>query len=80
MKPKNQNYKKVWKMKQIEVILSKNANIKSEAGIMLKCESAVIPSEIRDFSLDDTFAVFLIESSKDKPYFAGKINDVTKFQ
>ena len=41
-------------MKQIEVILSKNANIKSEAGIMLKCESAVIPSEIRDFSLDDT--------------------------
>ena len=54
--------------------------IKSEAGIMLKCESAVIPSEIREFSLDDTFAVFLIESGKDKPYFAGKINDVTKFQ
>ena len=54
--------------------------IKSEAGIMLKCESAVKPSEIREFSLDDTFAVFLIESGKDKPYFAGKINDVTKFQ
>ena len=54
--------------------------IKSEAGIMLKCESAVIHSEIREFSLDDTFAVFLIESGKDKPYFAGKINDVTKFQ
>ena len=54
--------------------------IKSEAGIMLKCESAVIPSEIREFSLDDTFAVFLIESGKDKPYFAGKINDVTNFQ
>ena len=26
------------------------------------------------------FAIFLIEKGKDKPYFAGKINDITKFQ
>ena len=54
--------------------------IKSEAGMMVKNESVAIIDEIREFSIDDTFAIFLIEKGKDKPYFAGKINDITKFQ
>lgn len=54
--------------------------IKSEAGMMVKNESVAIMDEIREFSIDDTFAIFLIEKEKDKPYFAGKINDITKFQ
>lgn len=55
--------------------------IKSEAGMMVNYESAmVLPDEIREFLIDDTFAIFLIEENKDTPYFAGKINDITKFQ
>ena len=34
----------------------------------------------REFYIDDTFAIFLIEEDKDTPYFAAKINDITKFQ
>lgn len=54
--------------------------IKSEAGMMVKYESAIMIDKIREFAIDDTFAIFLIEKGKDKPYFAGKINDITKFQ
>lgn len=55
--------------------------IKSEAGMMANYESAMmIPEEIREFFIDDTFAIFLIEEDKDTPYFAGKIDDITKFQ
>ena len=54
--------------------------IKSEAGMMVKYESIIRIDEIREFALDDTFAIFLIEEGKDNPYFAGKISDVTKFQ
>ena len=38
------------------------------------------PEEKREFFLDDTFALFLIESGKDTPYFAALIDDITKFQ
>ena len=55
--------------------------IKSEAGMMANFESAMMPlDEIREFFIDDTFAIFLIEENKDTPYFAGKIDDITKFQ
>lgn len=53
--------------------------IKSEAGMMLK-EACIEPSEIREFSIDNTFAIFLKEKEKSVPYFAAKINDITKFQ
>lgn len=53
--------------------------IKSEAGMMLK-EAILLVDEIREFSIDDTFAIFLVEEGKDTPYFAGKISDITKFQ
>ena len=54
--------------------------IKSEAGIMNKAESAMPIDKPRKFYIDDTFAIFLIEEDKDVPYFAGLINDITKFQ
>ena len=55
--------------------------IKSEAGMMVQYESAVLePEEKRKFFIDDTFAIFLIEEDKENPYFAGLINDITKFQ
>ena len=66
----------------IEFELDKEGGkIKSEAGIMANLESAiVIPEKLREFFIDDTFAIFLIEEGKNTPYFAGKINDITKFQ
>lgn len=54
--------------------------IKTEAGMMVRKEAAMMVDDIREFALDDTFAIFLIEDGKDKPYFAGKISDITKFQ
>ena len=55
--------------------------IKSEAGMMVMLEAAMMPpNEIREFFIDDTFAIFLIEDDKDTPYFAGKITDISKFQ
>ena len=54
--------------------------IKSEAGMMIRKESMRVSDEIRDFSIDDTFAIFLKEKDKENPYFAGKINDITKVQ
>ena len=54
--------------------------IKSEAGMMNKIESAMLADEPREFYIDDTFVIFLIEEDKQAPYFAGLINDITKFQ
>ena len=54
--------------------------IKSEAGMMANYQSAIMIDEIREFLIDDTFAIFLKEEGKDTPYFAGKIDDITKFQ
>ena len=54
--------------------------IKSEAGMMVRNESAILLDDIREFALDNTFAIFLKEEGKENPYFAGKIDDITKFQ
>ncbi len=54
--------------------------IKSEAGMMVEKASLMVPESQREFLLDDTFAMFLIEKGKKTPYFAGKINDITQFQ
>ena len=54
--------------------------IKSEAGMMVTKTATLLPDELREFVIDDTFAIFLKENGKDKPYFAGKISDITKFQ
>ena len=54
--------------------------VKSEAGIMLNASDAMDIEKNREFYIDDTFAIFLIEEDKDTPYFAAKIKDITKFQ
>ena len=42
--------------------------------------SFAIEEEPRYFHVDDTFAIFLRENGKAIPYFAGRIDDITKFQ
>lgn len=55
--------------------------IKSEAGMVTAFGMAAAePEEKKEFFVDDTFAIFLIEKGKEVPYFAGLINDITKFQ
>ena len=60
----------------------KGGEIKSEAAIGMAIGASVEPKpdEPRYFYVDDTFAIFLREKGKTKPYFAGKIDDITKFQ
>lgn len=59
----------------------KGGRITSEAGMMVQRQSIEFePEEKREFFIDNTFAIFLIEKEKDTPYFAGLINDITKFQ
>lgn len=69
-------------MQTVQFELDKTGGkIKSEAGMMVLEKAAIIEDEeLRDFSIDNTFAIFLVEAGKDTPYFAGKINDITKFQ
>ena len=50
--------------------------IKSEAGMDVMKSSL----DERYFYVDKTFAIFLKEKSKDKPYFAARVNDIRKFQ
>ena len=52
--------------------------VKSEAGMDVNKELATKPTEPRYFNVDDTFALFLKESTKEVPYFALKVDDITK--
>lgn len=59
--------------------------IKSEAGIDTKIDTALIDPETemetpRHFYFDNTFAVFLKEENQNLPYFAARIDDITKYQ
>ena len=59
----------------------KGGEIKSEAAIDAKATSAMPDiDKIRNFYVNDTFAIFLREKGKDIPYFASRIEDITKFQ
>ena len=57
----------------------KGGKVKSEAAVDWYSVSSVEDEE-RKFYLDDTFVIFLKEKSKDKPYFAAKIDDIRKYQ
>lgn len=61
---------------------NKGGEIKSEAGMDVIVWSSSISDEPqpRNFYIDDTFAIFMREKGKDLPYFASKIDDITKFQ
>lgn len=63
----------------------KGGEIKSEAAIDMTASVTSVVSkpkadEPRYFYVDDTFAIFLREKGKTKPYFAGRIDNITKFQ
>ena len=63
----------------------KGGEIKSEAAIDMMISSASVDTkpktdEPRYFYVDDTFTIFLREKGQDLPYFAGRIEDITKFQ
>ena len=62
----------------------KGGEIKSEAAIDVMLVTTALSPEKEDepryFYLDDTFAIFLREKGRDLPYFAGRIEDITKFQ
>ena len=54
--------------------------IKSEAGMNVATTSIKDNKPKRYFYVDKTFAIFLKETSKDKPYFAARVEDIRKFQ
>lgn len=58
----------------------KGGKVKSEAGMDVKFEATAFDKKIRNFYVDDTFALFLKESNKNKPYFALRVDDISKFQ
>ena len=63
----------------------KGGEIKSESGIDIRVMATSIEeNEEKDkpryFYVDDTFAIFLREKGKALPYFAGRVEDITKFQ
>lgn len=61
----------------------KGGEIKSEAAIDMVAttsESKPKEDEPRYFYVDDTFTIFLREKGKSQPYFAGRVEDITKFQ
>lgn len=58
----------------------KGGKVKSEAAIGIEKTASALPAEPRYFNVDSTFAIFLKESSKDMPYFAARIDNITKYQ
>ena len=38
------------------------------------------PDDVRYFNVDNTFALFIKEENKDVPYFALKVDNITKYQ
>lgn len=63
----------------------KGGEIKSEAAINPKEYTASINTKTKEeepryFYVNNTFSIFLREKGQDMPYFAGRIEDITKFQ
>ena len=66
-------------LQTIQFSLNENGGeIKSEAGMEMM--DGITLDQPRYFYVDNTFAIFLREKGKSLPYFAGKIDDITKFQ
>lgn len=61
---------------------NKGVKLKSEAGLTAEVTSLLPPEELvpRLFYFDNTFVIFIKEKNKNKPYFALRVNDITKFQ
>lgn len=54
--------------------------LKSEAAIVSFASAIRTANEPRHFYFDDTFVLFLKEKDKEKPYFALRVHDISKFQ
>ena len=75
----NNEYEISKALQTIKFSLDENGGkVKSEAIIDIKNTSAI--GDIREFNVDSTFALFLKEKDKEKPYLALKVEDITKFQ
>lgn len=61
---------------------NRGVKLKSEAAMTVMTTALLPPEELvpRLFYFDDTFVIFLKEKGKKKPYFALRVNDITKFQ
>lgn len=61
---------------------NKGVKLKSEAAMTVMTTSLLPPEELvpRLFYFDDTFVIFLKEKNKNKPYFALRVNDISKYQ
>ena len=61
---------------------NKGVELKSEAAMSIATCSMPSPEEMipREFNFDDTFVIFLREVKKQKPYFALRVHDISKFQ
>ena len=67
-------------MQTIDFELNKEgAKLTSEAG-MAVTTNAIEPQDIRDFSFNDSFVIFLKEKDKELPYFALNVSDIEDFQ
>lgn len=67
-------------MQTIDFELNKEgAKLTSEAGIAVTT-NAIEPQDIRDFSFNDSFVIFLKEKDKELPYFALNVSDIEDFQ
>lgn len=70
-------------IQSIKFSLDENGGeIKSESLMEAEVAAAEIeePEQPRNFIVDNTFAIFLTEKGKYTPYFAGRIEDISKFQ
>ena len=59
----------------------KGGKVKSESGVLanLSASSGMLLYP-RQFVVDDTFTIFLVERGKEHPYFAAQISDISKVQ
>ena len=58
----------------------KGGKIKSEAAADVNKITSMPIDQVRNFNVDSTFALFIKEKDKEKPYLALKVEDITEFQ
>ncbi len=59
---------------------NKGGSLKSEAAATIMTMSLLPEDKPRYFNFDNTFVMFIKEKRKAKPYFALRVNDISKFQ
>lgn len=81
IKSENKEYTISQAVQSIKLELNENGGeIKSEAAISTKETASRLENEPRNFDYNESFVIFLKEEGKKYPYFAAKIDDLSKFQ